>query len=147
VVAAIINQVNPETWELLKTITAPTPDHRRLTRKPHPQDQLEAAASRIPTGELITIPAGHRIYKTRPTEFKETVLTWLRSQGPARQVPGQPWARRYPPVPVVGRVEGAARPGRAGLAICQRGAVPVAGADRSGKAGMLAGGWLAWSAG
>jgi 3-oxoadipate enol-lactonase len=79
-VPAIIGEVNqgdPETWELLKTITAPTliigggPDSHI------PQDRLEAAASRIPTCELITIPAGHNIHATAPSEFKSAVLTWL----------------------------------------------------------------------
>jgi 3-oxoadipate enol-lactonase len=80
VVPAIIGQVNqgdPQTWELLKTITAPTLIIGGGPESHIPQDQLEAAASRIPACELITIPAGHNIHATSPSEFKSAVLTWL----------------------------------------------------------------------
>jgi pimeloyl-ACP methyl ester carboxylesterase len=80
VVPAIVNQVNqgdPETWELLKTITAPTLIIAGGPESHIPHDKLEAAASRIPTSELVTIPAGHHIHTTRPTEFAQAVLTWL----------------------------------------------------------------------
>jgi 3-oxoadipate enol-lactonase len=80
VVPAIIGQVNqgdPETWKLLKTIAAPTLIIGGGPESHIPQDRLEAAASRIPTCELITIPAGHNIHATAPSEFKSAVLTWL----------------------------------------------------------------------
>jgi 3-oxoadipate enol-lactonase len=80
VVPAIINQVNqgdPETWDLLKTITAPTLIVGGGPESHIPHDRLEAAASRIPTCQLITIPAGHNIHTTDPDEFKSAVLAWL----------------------------------------------------------------------
>ena len=80
VVPAIVNQVNqgdPETWDLLKTITAPTLIIGGGPESHIPHDRLEAAASRIPTCQLITIPAGHHIHATDPNEFKAAVLTWL----------------------------------------------------------------------
>jgi pimeloyl-ACP methyl ester carboxylesterase len=80
VVPAIISQVNqgdPETWELLKTITAPTLIIGGGPESHIPHDRLEAAASRIPTCALITIPVGHNIHTTDPNEFKSAVLTWL----------------------------------------------------------------------
>lgn len=80
VVSAIVNQVNagdPETWDLLTTITAPTLIIAGGPESHIPHAQLEAAASRIPTCTLITIPAGHHIHTTRPKDFSESVLAWL----------------------------------------------------------------------
>jgi pimeloyl-ACP methyl ester carboxylesterase len=82
VVPAIVNQVNagdPETWDLLTTITAPTLIIAGGPESHIPHAQLEAAASRIPACTLLTIPAGHHIHTTRPTEFQQSVLTWLSS--------------------------------------------------------------------
>lgn len=81
VVPAIIGQVNqgdPETWNLLTTITAPTLIIAGGPESHIPHAQLEAAASRIPDCTLITIPAGHHIHTTRPREFQDSVLIWLR---------------------------------------------------------------------
>lgn len=80
VVPAIVNQVNqgdPETWGLLKTISAPTLIIAGGPRSHIPHAQLEAAASRIPLATLITIPVGHNVHATRPTEFQQSVLAWL----------------------------------------------------------------------
>jgi 3-oxoadipate enol-lactonase len=80
VVPAIVSQVNrgdPGTWELLKTITAPTLIIGGGPESHIPQDRLAEAASRIPACELITIPAGHNIHTTSPADFKSAVLTWL----------------------------------------------------------------------
>lgn len=80
VVPAIVNQVNagdPETWDLLTTITAPTLIIAGGPESHIPHAQLEAAASRIPTCTLITIPVGHHIHTTRPKDFSESVLAWL----------------------------------------------------------------------
>lgn len=81
VVPAVINQVNqgdPETWDLLKTIAVPTLIVAGGPQSHIPHAQLQAAASRIPACTLITIPVGHHIHTGRPTEFQESVLTWLR---------------------------------------------------------------------
>lgn len=80
VVPAIISQVNrgdPETWELLKTITVPTLIIAGGPKSHIPHAQLEAAASRIPASTLITIPAGHHIHAISPADFRDSVLTWL----------------------------------------------------------------------
>ena len=82
VVPAIVNQVNagdPETWDLLTTITPPTLIIAGGPESHIPHAQLEAAASRIPTCTLITIPAGHHIHTARPKDFRESVLAWLSS--------------------------------------------------------------------
>ncbi len=81
VVPAIIGQVNegdPAAWDGLGAITAPTlligggPDSHI------PQDKLAAVAARIPSCELVTIPAGHEVHATRSSEFAGVVLSWLR---------------------------------------------------------------------
>ena len=79
-VPAIVTQVNqgdPETWELLKTITAPTLIIGGGPESHIPQDRLAEAAARIPACDLITIPAGHNVHATRPAEFNAAVLAWL----------------------------------------------------------------------
>jgi 3-oxoadipate enol-lactonase len=81
-VQAIISQVNagdPAAWDGLGGITAPT---LLIGGGPHshiPQDQLAAVAARTPRCDLITIPAGHHVHKTRPSEFADVVLGWLRA--------------------------------------------------------------------
>jgi pimeloyl-ACP methyl ester carboxylesterase len=80
VVPAIVTQVNqgdPETWQLLKTITAPTLIIGGGPESHIPQDRLAEAAARIPACDLITIRAGHEIHAAKPDEFKAAVLTWL----------------------------------------------------------------------
>jgi len=80
VVPAVLNQVSqgdPETWDLLKTINAPTLIIAGGPESHIPHAQLEATASRMPAATLLTIPAGHHIHTTRPSDFAETVLTWL----------------------------------------------------------------------
>ncbi|HEY1822560.1 MAG TPA: alpha/beta hydrolase [Trebonia sp.] len=80
VVPAIVNQVNrgdPETWDLLRTITAPTQIIAGGPESHIPHAQLEAAASRIATCTLLTIPVGHHIHTASPADFAETVLAWL----------------------------------------------------------------------
>jgi pimeloyl-ACP methyl ester carboxylesterase len=80
VVPAIVTQVNrgdPETWDRLKTITAPTLIIGGGSESHIPHAQLEAAASRIPACTLLTIPVGHHIHTACPADFAETVLSWL----------------------------------------------------------------------
>lgn len=80
VVPAIIGEVNQgdeAAWAGLTRITAPTllvgggPDSHI------PQDKLSAVASRIPSCDLVTIPAGHNVHAAQPTEFADVVLSWL----------------------------------------------------------------------
>jgi pimeloyl-ACP methyl ester carboxylesterase len=80
VIPAIIGQVNrgdPETWDLLPTIAAPTLIIGGGPESHIPQDQLAAAASLIPACTLLTIPAGHHVHTTRPADFAAAVRTWL----------------------------------------------------------------------
>jgi len=72
-----VNRGNPETWESLKTISAPTLIIAGGPTSHIPHDRLEAAAARIPAGDLLTIPSGHHIHTTTPKAFEEAVLTWL----------------------------------------------------------------------
>ena len=80
VVPAIVSQVNqgdPQTWEQLAAITAPT---LLIGGGPHshiPQDLLTAVAARIPSCDLVTIPAGHYVHNTQPEQFAATILRWL----------------------------------------------------------------------
>lgn len=72
-----VNRGNPEMWERLSSITAPTlligggPDSHI------PQEKLQAVADRIPDCSLVTIPAGHHVHVARPEDFADAVLGWL----------------------------------------------------------------------
>lgn len=80
VVPAIVTQVNqgdPAAWDLLQTIAAPTLLVGGGPESHIPQDLLAAVAARIPSCQLVTIPAGHHVHTTRPAQFADTVLGWL----------------------------------------------------------------------
>lgn len=82
VVPAIVNQVNrgdPAAWDGLGAITAPTLLIGGGSGSHIPQDKLAAAAARIPRCDMVTIPVGHNVHQDRPSEFAETVLSWLRT--------------------------------------------------------------------
>ncbi len=82
VVPAIVAEVNagdPAAWDGLREITAPTLLIGGGVDSHIPQDKLTAAAARIPSCTLLTIPAGHHVHEARPAEFAEVVLDWLRA--------------------------------------------------------------------
>jgi 3-oxoadipate enol-lactonase len=82
VVPAIVGQVNagdPDAWEGLAAITAPTLLIGGGPASHIPQDKLDAVAARVPDCELITIPAGHNVHETRPAEYADAVLDWVGS--------------------------------------------------------------------
>ncbi len=82
VVPAIVAEVNagdPAAWDGLREITAPTLLIGGGADSHIPQDKLAAAAARIPSCTLLTIPAGHHVHEARPAEFAEVVLDWLRA--------------------------------------------------------------------
>jgi len=84
-VPAIVGEVNagdPEAWEGLAAITAPTLLIGGGPASHIPQDMLAAAAARIPRCDLVTIPAGHDVHTARPAEFASAVLGWLGPDGP-----------------------------------------------------------------
>jgi pimeloyl-ACP methyl ester carboxylesterase len=81
VVPAIVAQVNAgdhAAWDGLATITAPALLIAGGPASHVDQDKIAAAAAAIPGGDLVTIPAGHLVHATRPAEFADAVLTWLR---------------------------------------------------------------------
>jgi pimeloyl-ACP methyl ester carboxylesterase len=79
-VPAIVNQVNngdPDAWDGLGAITAPTLLIGGGPESHIPQGHLVAVAARIPRCDLVIIPAGHHVHEARPAEFAEAVLGWL----------------------------------------------------------------------
>jgi 3-oxoadipate enol-lactonase len=80
VVPAIVSQVNqgdPETWNRLTTITAPTLLIGGGAQSHISQDRLAAVADRIPSCNRVTISAGHHVHSACPAEFADAVLDWL----------------------------------------------------------------------
>lgn len=82
VVPAIVRQVNqgdPVAWGNLGKISAPTLLIGGGPQSHIPQRLLADVADRIPSCELVTIPAGHNVHDGRPDEFADTILRWLRA--------------------------------------------------------------------
>lgn len=78
--AANIGQVNrgdPAAWDRPRDITAPTLLIGGGPESHIPQDKLAAVAARILRCDMVTIPVGHHVHATRPSDFATTVLTWL----------------------------------------------------------------------
>lgn len=76
-IVAEVNRGNPTMWDRLHSITAPTLLIGGGPESHIPQDKLHEVADRIPDCSFITIPAGHLVHATRPTEFADAVLGWL----------------------------------------------------------------------
>lgn len=77
------NAPDPRWWEELTAITAPTlivaggpTSHLR-------QDQLAAAAARIPDCRIVTVDAGHMVHDQRPDDFLREVRAFLGAPGGA----------------------------------------------------------------
>lgn len=84
VVPAIVEQVNDPTrrwWKRLPDITAPTLLIGGGPTSPVPQDLLVEVSGLIPDCTLVTIPTGHNVHETRPSEFADIVLRWLDGTG------------------------------------------------------------------
>ncbi|WP_133884601.1 alpha/beta hydrolase [Streptomyces sp. BK208] len=82
-VLAIRRQIDaPEAeWlQRLSRITAKTLVVAGGPRSHVPQDGIAELARRVPHGHVVTIPAGHLIHSSRPTEFAQTVMDFLESE-------------------------------------------------------------------
>jgi pimeloyl-ACP methyl ester carboxylesterase len=80
VVPAIVGETNggdPQIWEGLSAITAPTLLVGGGPESHVPQERIVEAAELVPKAEVVTIPAGHMVHNERPAEFADAVLTWL----------------------------------------------------------------------
>jgi 3-oxoadipate enol-lactonase len=70
-------QDDVELWERLRSISAPTLLVGGGPESSVPTEKLQAVAERIPTCELVEIPAGHYVHRERPEEFLAVLLDWL----------------------------------------------------------------------
>ncbi|MEV6764493.1 alpha/beta hydrolase [Streptomyces sp. NPDC051105] len=73
--------------ERLGRITARTLVVAGGPRSHVPQDGVAELARRVSHGQVVTIPAGHLIHKSEPTEFTKAVLAFLRSEDEPRPAP------------------------------------------------------------
>lgn len=83
VVPAIIAEVNagaPEMWANLETIAVPTLVIAGGQESHIPQNKLRDVADRIPTCDLVTIPAGHHVHESEPNRFVDAIDEWLSSR-------------------------------------------------------------------
>jgi 3-oxoadipate enol-lactonase len=84
VVPAIVEQVNDPTrrwWRRLPDITSPTLLIGGGPASPVPQELLVEVSRLIPECTLVTIPTGHNVHETRPSDFSDVVLRWLDGTG------------------------------------------------------------------
>jgi pimeloyl-ACP methyl ester carboxylesterase len=82
VVPAIVSEVNagdPQTWARLTTLAAPTLLIGGGPNSHIPQDRLRDVAALIPNCTRVTIPAGHNVHATCPTDFADAIFDWLGS--------------------------------------------------------------------
>jgi len=82
VVPAMITQSgepNPDWWDRLSKITAPTLLVAGGADSHVPREQLDAVAARVPRCTLLTIPVGHHVHDAAPAEFAAAVLSFLRT--------------------------------------------------------------------
>jgi 3-oxoadipate enol-lactonase len=70
-------QDDADLWDRLHTIAAPTLLIGGGPDSPVPAEKLRAVAERIPVCELVEIPAGHYVHRSRPEEFLAAVRGWL----------------------------------------------------------------------
>lgn len=89
VVPAIVAEVNagdPETWQRLESIEAPTLLIAGGPESHVPQDKLAAVEALIPQCTLVTIPAGHHVHSNQSAAFIEAIFDWIDadSTGPDR---------------------------------------------------------------
>ncbi|WP_167041184.1 alpha/beta hydrolase [Salinibacterium sp. ZJ454] len=85
VVPAIVEQVNDPTrrwWKQLPDIASRTLLIGGGPSSHVPQELLLEVSRLIPDCTLISIPVGHNIHETEPTEFSEVILRWLDDADP-----------------------------------------------------------------
>jgi pimeloyl-ACP methyl ester carboxylesterase len=70
---------DPDWWQRLNQITAPTLIVSGGPASPVPHDELARMANRIPDCRTVTIPAGHNIHANQPDRFLQTALHFLLS--------------------------------------------------------------------
>jgi pimeloyl-ACP methyl ester carboxylesterase len=91
---AQLRQGQPQWWDALPRITAPTLLLSGGPRSHIAPARLAEVAARIPRCELVTVPVGHRIHSTAPDVFRGTVLNFLgdavRDGTPAPTSPASP---------------------------------------------------------
>ncbi|GAA2644542.1 alpha/beta hydrolase [Dactylosporangium fulvum] len=73
-----LREPQPDWWEALPAISAPTLLLSGGPKSHIPPAGLAAVAEAVPDCRLVTVPVGHRIHSTAPVRFRETVLPFLR---------------------------------------------------------------------
>lgn len=68
---------DPDAWDELSRIVAPTLLVSGGERSHLPADRVAEVVRRIPRCDLVSIDAGHHVHRRRPREFADAVLAWL----------------------------------------------------------------------
>jgi 3-oxoadipate enol-lactonase len=68
---------DPQWWEQIQAVTAPTLLLAGGASSPVPQDLFPDVLARLPDGQVVQIPVGHNIHRDAPTEFTAAVTTFL----------------------------------------------------------------------
>lgn len=73
------NDPDPRWWSELAGIKAPTLVIAGGPESHLPQEDIAAMAERMPSARLVTIPAGHLVHATSPTEYLSQVTDFLQA--------------------------------------------------------------------
>ena len=72
-----LDEPDPEWWDRIDAVTAPTLLLAGGASSPVPQDLFPDVLSRLPDGRLVRIPVGHNIHRDAPEEFATACTTFL----------------------------------------------------------------------
>jgi 3-oxoadipate enol-lactonase len=68
---------DPQWWDRIDAVTAPTLLLAGGTSSPVPQDLFADVLARLPDGQLVQIPVGHHIHRDAPEAFTSAVIAFL----------------------------------------------------------------------
>ena len=72
-----VDDGDPDLWHALSSITVPTLIVAGGPGSHIDQEQLAAAADRLPNATLVTVPSSHNVHRDSPDDFSRAVLTWF----------------------------------------------------------------------
>jgi pimeloyl-ACP methyl ester carboxylesterase len=73
-----LNSPDPQWWDRIDAVTAPTLLLAGGASSPVPQDLIGEALGKLRNGRIVQIPVGHNIHRDDPAAFTEAVTAFLR---------------------------------------------------------------------
>jgi 3-oxoadipate enol-lactonase len=70
---------DPQWWDQIVAVTAPTLVLAGGASSPVPQDLFDEVLAKLPDGQILQIPVGHNIHRDAPGEFTQAVTAFLKA--------------------------------------------------------------------